>query len=260
MSPFALLLLPMLVTSAPSAGPALRAPTAATPRADLHARMDGVLARVPAQRGERLNAHILDEVAHLARQRGLHYGWVRGEDTDGVSRPLMWGAAALAVPDPGGSVHCSGVTFEVWLRALTRVVGPDSLDADAAGIDSSTLLSLKESWYNRDGSERGPVAALLDAGLGEPITSLEALQPGDLVQFWRNNGNGHSAVFMGHTHTRSGAIRGMVFWSAQASSGGVGSRYVSVGPSDAQITPGRLYGVRAVAPAGGSASGVSPGQ
>ena len=72
------------------------------------------------------------------------------------------------------------------------------------------------------------------------------LLPGDLVQFWRNSGNGHSAVFVAHTRYRSGALRGLVFWSAQGASEGLGYRMVSFGQGVHQLpAEGGLYGVRA---------------
>jgi len=190
-----------------------------------------------------LNKLILAELRAMPNDGSLPYAWDRSRHTDGVSTPVAWRGELLAEPDGSGGVHCSGVTFEVWVRALDAGLG------GRPGPTAEELRRLKQAWYNRGDSDGGPVDALVAAGLGMPIARLEDLQPGDLVQFWRNNGNGHSAVFVDHTRTRSGAIRGMVFWSAQSSSHGLGRRYVSVGRSTHQITPGRLYGVRPVVPA-----------
>ena len=59
------------------------------------------------------------------------------------------------------------------------------------------------------------------------------------------------AVARGYSryYNTNGTVRGLVFWSAQASSGGIGTRIVSIGASEFQISPGRLYGVRAILPA-----------
>lgn len=216
---------------------------AGTP-AGLGATGDHVLMR--ARAGQPLNDLVLDEIARLPHDGSLPYAWTRGEHTDGVSQPVVWNGAVLAVPDETPGVHCSGITFEVYVRALNRALEtwPDAGPAPTA----ATLQVLKQAWYVRTGSDGGPVEALVRMGLGEPITELADLRPGDFVQFWRNNGNGHSAVFVDHTKYRSGHLRGMVFWSAQSSSHGPGRRYVSEGRSSNQITPGRLYGVRAVVP------------
>lgn len=203
---------------------------------------DRATARIAHAKAEPLNALVLQELRAMPHDGSLPYAWVRGEHTDGVSTPVAWRGETLAEPDGSGGVHCSGVTFEVWVRALEAGLG------DRPGPSAAELLALKETWYNRTGGDGGPVDALVQTGLGQRIDRLEDLQPGDIVQFWRNNGNGHSAVFVDHTRTRSGAIRGMVFWSAQSSSQGLGRRYVSVGRSTHQITPGRLHGVRPVVP------------
>ena len=189
-----------------------------------------------------LNPRILVEIRAMHRDGAPPYAWTPGEHTDGVSRPVRWREEVLAAPDAGGGVHCSGVTFEVWVRALEAGLG------DRPGPSAAELRLLKESWYNRGVRDGGPVDALVQTGLGERVHRLEDLQPGDIVQFWRNNGNGHSAIFIEHTHTRSGAVRGMVFWSAQSSSHGIGRRIVSVGTASHQITPGRLYAARPVVP------------
>ena len=169
----------------------------------------------------------------------IPYAWDPNVHTDGVSQMLEWQGEVIAQPDEG--VHCSGITFEVYVRALRASQGEDGLGAES-------LRSLKEAWYNEGDLRGGPVDALVERGLGEHVSELEALQPGDFVQFWRNNGNGHSAIFVEHTRWRSGALKGIVFWSAQSSSEGIGYRRVSIGDRPEQISPGGLQGVRPLAP------------
>jgi hypothetical protein len=169
------------------------------------------------------------------------YGWIRGVDTDGVSQSLIWRGTVLGQPDAARSVHCSGITFEVYIQALSRLL-PDG------GPTGAELLALKEEWYIREGTRSGPVDALVRRGLGVPVETLADLTPGDFVQFWRNNGNGHSAIFISHTLRSDGTPRGLVYWSAQGASEGLGYRRVSIGAGEFQISPGSLYGVRAVLP------------
>ncbi|MEL6347890.1 MAG: hypothetical protein AAFV53_32590 [Myxococcota bacterium] len=166
------------------------------------------------------------------------YRWVPGEHTDGVSRSLLWGGQLLATPDAEKTVHCSGITFEVYLRALRQHI-------DESAVTAEQLLALKSAWYIREGAETGPVDALVSRGLGRPVDDFRGLIPGDFVQFWRNNGNGHSCIFIKHTHRRDGSKRGVMFWSAQSSSYGLGYRYISEGTRPDQFSPGKLYGVRA---------------
>ena len=189
-----------------------------------------------------INEHVVAVLQGYPLDGRTPYAWRAGEHLDGVTRPLSWQGTLVAAPSPAGAVHCSGITFEVYLQALERAQGGQR------GLSSAALLALKESWYVRDGGRSGPAGALMAAGLGLPVHRVEDLLPGDIVQFWRNSGRGHSAIVTGHTYRRSGAVRGIEFWSAQSSSGGLGRRYVSVGPSEHQITPGELYAVRPTLP------------
>ena len=188
-----------------------------------------------------LNSHVLALVSSYPLDGRHPYSWHPDRHTDGVSQALSWRGTPLGEPDAERSVHCSGITFEVYIQALSRGLRSE-------GPTSATLLELKEDWYIRQGTRSGPVDALVSRGMGLPIERLGDLQPGDFVQFWRNNGNGHSAIFIEHTRYRSGTPRGMVFWSAQGSSGGLGYRRVSLGEGESQIQPESLYGVRAIAP------------
>ena len=189
-----------------------------------------------------LNDAILAAVRDYARDGSHPYAWTNGVDTDGVTRELYWHGTLLAAPQADGGIHCSGITYEVYLRALAAVVG------DSGGPDAETLLGLKTAWYVRDGGELEPVAALADAGLGLRLDGLAALKPGDIVQFWRNSGKGHSVIFMDHTRNGDGSLRGMIYWSAQGTSGGIGLRRVALGADEYQIDPSRLYAVRPVWP------------
>lgn len=185
-----------------------------------------------------LNPSVMAMLATYPLGDAIPYARDPNQHTDGVSQMLEWQGEVVAKPDEG--VHCSGITFEVYVRALKEGRGEESLSAER-------LRSLKDAWYNEGDLRGGPVDALVERGLGEPIAELEALQPGDFVQFWRNNGNGHSAIFVEHTRWRSGALKGIVFWSAQSSSEGIGYRRVSIGDRPEQISPGGLQGVRALA-------------
>jgi hypothetical protein len=191
---------------------------------------------VPA---EPLNTKVLALLNGYRTGAANPYEWSKGMNTDGVSRDLFWQGVPLAGRD--GGVHCSGITFEVYVQALEA-----SLNG-APGPSAEELLAVKEDWYVRTGKDGGPVDGLATRGLGERIDDIKALRAGDFIQFWRNNGKGHSAVFIEHTRNRDGSIRGLVYWSAQGSSGGIGRRIASLGEDINQLN--RLYGVRALRPA-----------
>jgi len=187
-----------------------------------------------------LNNLVLDIVRSYAFGDAHPYTWTPVDHTDGTTRDLDYRGVALARVHPDGGVHCSGITFEVWMQALERAGVP-------AWLTPSELLALKHTWYVRDGNPHGPVSALASRGLGVVLQRLDELQPGDFVQFWRNSRKGHSAVFLDHRRTRDGQVRGLAFWSAQSSSEGIGIRYASFGSGAHHLSA--IHGVRPVCPA-----------
>lgn len=195
----------------------------------------------PARAAEPLGDRIVRLVERYPSGAALPYTWQPGVDTDGTSLDLSFRGVPLADADDDAGVHCSGLTFEVWWTALEQAGPPDWLTPQ-------DLLALKDRWYVRDGDERGLVGALVDLGLGLPVTDWRALRPGDLVQYWRNSGRGHSAVFLGYRMSADGRPRSMIAWSAQSSSEGVGRRYVSIGEGEFQADPDRFYAVRPIRP------------
>jgi len=186
-----------------------------------------------------LNDHVLDIVRGYPFGDVHPYTWTPQVHSDGTTRDLDFRGVALARAHPDGGVHCSGITFEVWMQALERAGVPSWLTA-------TELLALKHTWYVRDGNPHGPVSALASRGLGVVLQSLDELQPGDFVQFWRNSGKGHSAVFLDHRRRRDGSVRGLAFWSAQSSSEGIGIRFASFGPGEHHLSA--IHGVRPVRP------------
>lgn len=200
-----------------------------------------LLFSLPGGASEALGARIMEIVDRYPTGSAHPYLWTPGTHTDGTSRDLVFRGVALARNDGSPAVHCAGLTFEVWWQALEAAGPPGWLTAEQ-------VLALKERWYVRDGGDQGMAAALVELGLGEPVDDWRELRPGDLMQFWRNSGKGHSAVFVQHRLDRSGAPRSMIYWSAQASSEGIGRRYVSVGPAEHQINAARLYAVRPIQP------------
>lgn len=195
----------------------------------------------PLAASEPLGQRIMHLVESYPTGAAHPYRWVPGTHTDGTSRDLFFRGVPLAVNDGDPAVHCAGLTFEVWWQALEAAGPPGWLSPEQ-------VLALKERWYVRDGGEQGMVAALVDLGLGLRVSDWRELQPGDLIQFWRNSGKGHSAVFVDHRRDSTGAPRSMVYWSAQASSEGIGRRYVSIGEAEHQINPSRMYAVRPIRP------------
>lgn len=223
------------------------APSADLAAVDAAVELGATAPAAPPIPGAPLNKTVLRLLESYPTDGTYTYYWKRGQHTDGTSRTLRWGDTLLAEGSPAGQVHCSGITWELWLRALDESGGAAVLQPQISGDE---LLALRATWYVEDGSLGGPVDALTRRGLAQRVDRLEDLRPGDFVQFWRNSGKGHSAVFIDHIRNADGSARGMIYWSAQQSSGGLGKRRVSVGDGEFQIAPGRLHGARAILPAG----------
>ena len=188
-----------------------------------------------------LNAVVLSLVRTYPFGDAHPYTWTPDDHTDGTTQDLEFRGVSVARSAPEGGIHCSGITFEVWLRALTQRGAP-------TWLTPAELLALKHTWYVRDGNPHGPVAALASRSLGVVLPRLDDLQPGDIVQFWRNSGKGHSAIFLDHRRWRDGRLRGLAFWSAQSSSEGIGIRYASFGSGEHHLAA--IHGVRPVRPVG----------
>jgi hypothetical protein len=223
------------------------APSADLAAVDAAVELGAAAPSAPLIPGAPLNKTVLRLLESYPTDGTYTYYWKRGQHTDGTSRTLRWGETVLAEGSPAGQVHCSGITWELWLRALDESGGAAVLQPQITGEE---LLALRATWYVEDGSLGGPVDALTRRGLAQRVDRLDDLRPGDFVQFWRNSGKGHSAVFIDHIRNPDGSARGMIYWSAQQSSGGLGKRRVSVGDGEFQIAPGRLHGARAILPAG----------
>lgn len=153
-----------------------------------------------------LGPHILAACGELPRARG--YRWPA--DGHGVSRDVYHRGRLFLRAGREGATYCCGLTLEVYLRALARVgvefplTWPDAVD-------------LQRRWYvTRPEFRDGCAGALVRYGLGVDTTSDP--QPGDLAQFWRRNGLGHSVVVLGYD---DGALR---YLSTQPSTHGVGER------------------------------------
>lgn len=200
---------PAAVTPAPAAE-AAPAVTAPPPDAAAHT---GIAARV------------LAEIEAYPTAGG--YAWPAPRGSHGMRRDLAAGGERFARATPDGSTHCSGLTFEVFWRAFEASPSRPALDADAA-------RALMRLWFVPEHGGKGPAEALPTHGLGRVIDDLEAVQPGDFVQAWMNNGRGHTMIFLGWERDDAGAIVGLRHFSSHPSTGGaaVTTRAIGTGPSD----------------------------
>jgi len=144
------------------------------------------------------------------------------------------------------SCYCVGITWELYMRAYQEILG-DS-DESLNDMNVSDLYEFRTDWYVRDLWGAGASDGLEFWGLGEEVTDLDDLQPGDFVQFWRNSGSGHSVIFIDWERNGDGDIDGLYYWSCQGSTDGLGyvSEYFGTGGSS--IDPSYLFAGRAWMP------------
>lgn len=149
--------------------------------------------------------------------------------TTGVSHDLRFAlrdGAQWTVPrDRRGTTYCSGF----MLMAAHRVIGEHDLFAH---LDREDAKRFQRMWYMRrdhgsrytdeDVRQAGIILALEDSGIGMEIPA-EHGRPGDIVQLWRDNGSGHSAVLVSWI-AHQGERIGLRYLSSQRSTEGVGER------------------------------------
>ncbi|MCF7833334.1 MAG: T9SS type A sorting domain-containing protein [Candidatus Marinimicrobia bacterium] len=167
------------------------------------------------------NDYVLDVLKEYHRDGRYPYSWVSGYH--GVSRNLYYKGTRIAKAnaDSSHSTYCSGVTFEVYFRSMSRLNQDLGFGEDINGMSASNFSSFISIWFVQSLNGDGPGLALEAYGLGEKIEKMKDVQKGDFVQIWRTSGSGHSVIFINWTTNASGDTTGMRYWSTQTSTNGV---------------------------------------
>jgi hypothetical protein len=137
--------------------------------------------------------------------------------------------------------YCSGFTFAVVMKAAVH-------DGLLKGKSVDQVRAFQKDWYGATASakEKQCVTAAENLGIGAEVSPASA-KPGDFVQFWRNNGSGHSAVFLGW-EMKEGKRVAISYRSSQSSTGGIGKATEKIGSSPNQISAERIYLARLKSP------------
>lgn len=188
-------------------------------------------------------ANILKATREIGANR---IGLCRGDEiskTYGISRDIYLNGNVVLKAQDVPCTYCSGAVLEVYMLALqkTQEVQPGYA---VARLNQSNFSDFRRKFYGTDGNRQTLVRALIEYGLGEKISSPENARPGDLIQFWRNNGSGHSVVFLGLVRNENGIPAGLRFWSSQTGSGGFGISEEYFGTSGKSIILDQVYIVR----------------
>ena len=162
--------------------------------------------------------HFLLSVAseYPTGDRGVLVPSDRVNTSYGVSEDIYYQGRRAAKRDPEGKVYCVGLMFEIYMKACAKAGGRDF---QLGAITENEIGQFRKDWYGVDGNRRTLVRTLSERGLGIEITNPEEAREGDLVQFWRKNGSGHSVLFLGWERDSTGDRRAISYWSAQSANG-----------------------------------------
>lgn len=185
---------------------------------------------------------VLLEVAAEYPSDGSYGQLPRSEwDTSlGLSADLYYAGKLKYRGDPQKRSYCSGLMFEIYLEACKRSAGDDEVILKS--VPEGYFHHFRKDFYGVDGNEQTLVRAISDRGLGKRIRRLSNAKPGDLVQFWRNNGTGHAVLFLDCAF-RDRLPSEITYWSVQF--GGVRIMKEKIGNGEQDIDLSRIFIVRA---------------
>lgn len=174
-----------------------------------------------------LNQYVLN-IIKTYQIGGGRYPYLLNNDYanyNGVTTNIYYQNRLLLKAHPSGNraSHCSGITFEVFFKAMqerNRQLGisPD----DFNGMNADQLFDLAMIWYVAAGNKRvnNVAVAVEKYGIGKQIHRLEDAQPGDFLDFSRENNTGHTVVFLNWLK-EGDQIVGLRYWSSQQSTNGI---------------------------------------
>ncbi|MBS4032251.1 MAG: hypothetical protein KGZ63_12650 [Clostridiales bacterium] len=188
-----------------------------------------------------LNSFVLDVISTYEIGK---YPYLLNNDYanyNGVTTNIVYQGTLLAKAHPSGNraSHCVGITFEVFVRAMrerNKTLGISQDDFN--GMSADDLREFMLTWYVANGSKNisNIVVAAEKYGVGTGITRLEDAKPGDFVDISRENGTGHTTVFINWVKENNKII-GIKYWSSQGAGINYKTEYFNVADSN-----GRKYG------------------
>jgi hypothetical protein len=173
----------------------------------------------------------------LLQQAYVHEGGSYVLSSTGSPEHLIHNSDTILAKSKTGS-YCSGFTFYLLFNALKE-------NGLLEKYTKSDLKRIQKEWYGntKEAFETQCLYVLEKEKLGRKIEWEEA-EPGDFVQFWRNNKSGHSVLFLGWERDSLGVISGLKYRSSQTKTNGIGDRIEMIGSGSKEINRWRLYIVR----------------
>ena len=172
-----------------------------------------------------LNPYILDVIKTYPIGR---YPYLLNTDYanyNGVTEDISYQGMILlrAHPSRNKASHCSGITFEVFFKAMQQRNQEAGISpSDFNGMTFEQIKDFMLTWYVANGPK--PISNIATAiekyGLGKQIHQLEQAKPGDFVDISRENWTGHTVVLINWIW-KDGKIIGLKYWSSQGSTNGI---------------------------------------
>jgi len=177
--------------------------------------------------GQNFNEFILKEAYK-------HQGGSYVLSSTGCPIDLVYNADTILKKSRSGT-YCSGFTFTVFFQTMQA---HDLFE----NISSSELKQLQKEWYGipQESVETQCLFVFEKRNLGKKILFDDA-QPGDFVQFWRNNKSGHSVIFLNWERDSIGRISGIKYRSSQTKTDGIGDRIELIGSGPKELNKNRIY-------------------
>lgn len=191
-----------------------------------------------------LNDLVVEILSGYATDGSHGYYWPPDGDWYGTTQDVYYQGELVAPGDPEGRCFCVGLTWEVYMRAFQEADAMSGGDGSLNGLDVDDLTDFRVDWFVRDLWGDGPGVGFANYGLGDPVTDLSELEPGDFIQFWRYSGSGHNNIFLDWERDGDGGIIGIKYWSSQSSTDGIGVNSEYFGTGGSRIDPSFFFAAR----------------
>jgi hypothetical protein len=185
------------------------------------------------------NQYVLEVLKEYPTDGTHAYDWPKpsqGKDPyDGCTMDIYYQGQKILRGNGKGSTFCCGLTLEVFLKASERYLSRNQktplpaatdttrdgfqLTQDIGNLNAGNFDEFKKQWFCVAVHSPGPGDALQTFGLGTVITDWKKAKAGDFVQIWRNNGSGHSVIFIEWVYGPQKEIKGIKYWSTQTKTG-----------------------------------------
>ena len=178
-----------------------------------------------------LNPYVLHVIKGYPTDGSYPYRWEKNEYDiyNGVTEDLVYQGRVVAKGHPNKTLcsNCCGLTFEIFFRSMRLRNIRKGLDpSDFNSMMWDDLFNMMLIWFIV-GKGDSPREAIDYYGLGTKIMDWEQAKPGDFMDISRNNGSGHSVIFIEWVRDAKGGITGLKYFSSNSRGVGYATEYFS---------------------------------